>query len=224
MVPQWVRDRDAKQHTAKQARKIANEKKARETKANKVDALIAAHPVLAWLSYIHGGNLDRWLEGRYGATVSMDNFLSDMHWALDKGEMSERQIAAAENSVNRIFNRYAATQKREAEKAATVASGVKAPEGKVTVTGKVVSIKDQVNDFSYYGGVIWKMVVKTDDGWAVWTTIPAKLIDSLSDISGADWRDRILNRTVTFTATLTRSDRDPLFAFGKRPSQASIVE
>jgi len=217
-VPMWVRDRDDKRFADKAERKENKARKARQSHDEKINALIDDHPVLAWLSYIAHGDIaeifNEWNE-----------FLADMNRALfDKGVMSERQISAAENAIDRLFTRYAITQKREADKAALVKSGVQAPEGKVTVTGEIVSIKDQPDNYNYYGGVIWKMVVKTVDGWAVWVTIPSTLIDSVSayNLSG-NWQDRLLHKTVTFTATLTRSDKDPLFAFGKRPTKAQLV-
>ena len=63
---------------------------------------------------------------------------------------------------------------------------------------------------SQYGTTL-KMTVKvTAPGgiFLVWVTIPAGL-------------NAVRGDAVEFHATLTRSDRDPAFAFGKRPTQAS---
>ena len=64
------------------------------------------------------------------------------------------------------------------------------------------------NDF---GGAM-KMLVALDTGAKVWVSIP-------DAIGGFDLK----NKMVAFTATFTVSDTDPLFAFGKRPSNATIL-
>lgn len=83
-----------------------------------------------------------------------------------------------------------------------------APEGKVTVTGTVLS--EQMKD-GYYG-MQHKMLVQDDTGFKVWSTVPSKL----SDVEKGD--------RVTFVATLTVSGNDKKFAFAKRPSKAAFVE
>ena len=93
---------------------------------------------------------------------------------------------------------------------------VPAPEGRITVRGKIVSVKEHVSDF----GECWKMTVKvaTDVGtWLCWGTAPASLLDDAC-------RE---NRTckgleVEFTATLKRG-REAHFAIFKRPTNCKIV-
>lgn len=86
---------------------------------------------------------------------------------------------------------------------------VPAPEGTVTIHGTVVSVKAHE---SYYGFTTKMTIkVKTDAGvFLVWMTKPAGL-------------NATINSNVVVTATLTRSDRDPSFAFGKRPRAATIA-
>jgi hypothetical protein len=79
---------------------------------------------------------------------------------------------------------------------------VPAPEGRVTFTGRILSIKERDG---YMGGIEYKMTVKveTPDGsWLAWMTAP----------SGTE-----KGQVVNITATLSRSRDEAHFAFGKRP-------
>ncbi len=87
---------------------------------------------------------------------------------------------------------------------------VPAPEGRVTFTGTVVSIKDHESDW----GSCYKATVKveTPDGsWLVWLTLPSGL--------GAQDRGAIIKVTATLTP-----GREAFFAFGKRPVLKEIVQ
>jgi hypothetical protein len=125
-----------------------------------------------------------------------------------KGSMSEKQIALVVKLMAQTDERLVRREQIDIEKAELLAAGVRAPEGRMEITGEIVSTKIVESD---YGSTL-KMVVKTDEGWAVWSTVPAS-------IECASKGDRI-----TFTATLEISDRDPLFAFAKRPTKAQILE
>ena len=96
---------------------------------------------------------------------------------------------------------------REAEEAAAWAAAAEVPTGRVEVTGEVISIRTNENEWGY----ITRTVVRDAQGFKVWGTLP-------SAISGAKRGD-----IVTFTATLTPSNDDPKFGFFKRPTKASIV-
>ena len=63
-------------------------------------------------------------------------------------------------------------------------------------------------------GSTLKMIVKTEAGWKLWVTVPNSIMGTDEGLSG---------KHVTLTATVTPSDRDSKFAFGKRPSKASLV-
>ena len=86
--------------------------------------------------------------------------------------------------------------------------GIKAPSGKVSVTGKVLSQKFVENDF---GGNV-KMLVEAEEGYKVWLTRPS----SISEVEVGD--------KIQFNANLTPSLQDQLFAIGKNPSKATILE
>ena len=110
-----------------------------------------------------------------------------------------------------------AKAEREARRAALLEAGVSVPEGRTTVTGVIVSIKAEETFYTYSGGVTLKMLVETEEGFRLWGTMPRALEGNYNTVSAEE------GDTVTFTATLTASDDDPLFGFFKRPTKASIV-
>lgn len=123
---------------------------------------------------------------------------------LAYGNLSEKQVAAFISSIARDLKRSA---DREAE---AVMSIVIPPivEGKTTMTGEILSIKTHYSDF----GACLKMLVKLNDGNKVWGTLP----------SGLD--EAAVGDKVTFTATVTKSDKDDHFGFFKRPTRAGIEQ
>jgi hypothetical protein len=117
-----------------------------------------------------------------------------------KGTLSDAQVAAVRKSIVKDRERAA---RREDE----LADAEPVPSGKGTITGEIVKIDLQVNDY----GSREVMTVKDDRGFKVWGTQPRSLYE-------AKVGDR-----VTFTATLERSDRDEFFGFFKRPSKAKTL-
>lgn len=120
-------------------------------------------------------------------------------------------------SIWRKAHRYELTERQRdayvkaladaADRAAEEAARQPAPAGRTTVVGKIVSRKSQEGQW----GTTPKIVVATEPGWRVYVTCP-----------DAIWQAEV-GDTVQFDATLTPSDDDPTFAFGKRPSKATIV-
>jgi hypothetical protein len=101
-------------------------------------------------------------------------------------------------------------EQRDAERAerdAAHEAGEDAPEGRVVITGTVLAFKVQE---SMYGDVL-KMLVQDDRGFRVWGSVPSSLDD-------AERESRI-----TFTATVTASDKDAKFGFFKRPAKAAVI-
>ena len=131
--------------------------------------------------------------------VRNNSFLSELRYRYLKfHSLSTAQIAAVERSME-----------DEARRAALIASGIKAPEGDHLVCGTIVSVKASTYGFG--------AVVTADGGYRVWFRLPASLtrqVDSPIDAKG---------RKVEFSATLTRSDNDALFAFAKRPTNAKFL-
>lgn len=124
-------------------------------------------------------------------------FMWDMKFRIftEERALTENQTKA----IRGIMERAA----REAAESSPVV------EGRVVITGKVLSVKER---FSAYGSVL-KITVKDDRGFRVWGTLP-------SAIAGQG----CTGRRVTFTATVETSDDDPAFGFFKRPTKAALLD
>lgn len=204
-------------------RETARLNRERATREEKMNALIEQCPGLVWASYAHNieaagarevvdemyGPMTDWSTA-FGNVTRTGRALSTLHDIYAKakryGEISDKQSELVEKLVVQVTERYAEYLERESAKAAKIAAGVKAPEGRVVVEGEVVSVKWQDSDF----GGAFKWTVRTDEGWAVWGTVPVGL-------------DVDKGARVRFTATVTPSDSDPLFGFAKRPAKAQIL-
>jgi len=136
-------------------------------------------------------------------------FIADVYERFQRtGKLTEKQIAAVEKALVRYDERMVRLAQRDADKAKLLAAGVRVPEGKVTVVGEIVSIKWKDSDF----GGSYKMTVRSDEGWAVWLTLPSAL----------EYADAVAGDRVSFNCTITASD-DVTFGFGKRPTKAVIL-
>lgn len=137
-----------------------------------------------------------------------DGFFSSLvRQLMDNGELSDKQVAAIRPAIERARKWIEVNKQREAEADILKAAGVKAPDGRVEVKGKIVSIKGYDTPYGYEV----KMLVQAEQGYKVWLTKPSSI-----------WSAEEGN-VIQFTATLTPTD-DPLFAYGKRPSKAQIVK
>lgn len=144
-----------------------------------------------------------------GEVVRKNDFLSDLRRKLyTYGDLSPRQVSAAERCIVGEKRRAEWAAKRAEEKAALAAAGVEAPEGRVEFEGEVVTVKEHYGRF----GTVTKIVVKASQGWSCWVSLPI----------GID-RDSVRGKRVKLTASLTRSDKDKTFAFGKRPSGFEVL-
>ena len=183
----------------------------RRAKAHKVrlrisllrDEFIAAHPEVA-----------DWVDADTQPEHANNGFLHDIIVKLNQyGSLSDRQLAAVPASLQRD-REYAARLAAEE----TEVKGP-APEGRVVVTGVVLSTKLQESDF----GSTLKMLLKLDNNSRVWLTVPR--IDHLPN--GVDDRDAELfvgrGDALTLRATFTPSQDDASFAFGKRPHATAWV-
>jgi hypothetical protein len=130
-----------------------------------------------------------------------DEFARSLNRGIrDFGSLTEKQAASLPGSVERTRNFIAA--------AIDAGETPDVPEGKQAIKGEVVSIKWHDHAF----GSTMKMVVKVEQGWAVWGSVPDAIAIEVE-----------VGDTVTFTAGVTRSDRDPKFGFFKRPTKAAII-
>lgn len=178
-------------------REAAKLNRERTAKQAKIDAAIEADPILGeLLAAMDAGELS--------------GFLADIAWKFRQyGDLSPRQIAAAERAYRQQVERKAAQAQRQAEEEAAKAAGnvEQVPSGRLVVTGEILSSQWRDNGF---GGAL-KMLVRDDRGFKVWGTQP-------STVSGLDKGAR-----VTFTATLEPSGDDAYFGFATRPSKAAAA-
>jgi hypothetical protein len=171
-----------------------------ETHNARVAAAVAAHPVLeAW-----------------GDLIGEDSFLMDLWTKAFDYDLSDKQVAAAANAIQRRIDREAA---RTAEQAAKK----DAPEGRVTVTGVVAAVKYTEGDF----GGQWKMLVKAEGDFTVWSSIPAGLWDAIKETrESEDWNpfaEDFKGCTIRFSATLKQAREDSTHAFASRPTKPQIL-
>lgn len=131
-------------------------------------------------------------EGLADALKTDHRISVDLSDKLDRsGYLSDAQVALA-------FRLTDQAKTREEENA----NASPAPSGRVVVTGTVLSVDERENDFGY----VWKMLVKSDEGFKVWSSVPRGF--DVEELKG---------KTVTFKVTLKPSNDDPTFAFGSRP-------
>lgn len=141
------------------------------------------------------------IEQAKGEIHAKNSFVHDVLSKLNQyGSLSERQVAAVLKSLARDVE----TVTSKAAEATEVKGD--APEGRVTVTGTVLSTK-LVEGF--YGSSL-KMLMKLENNSRIWLTVPSK-----ASINRGD--------TVTITASFELSKDDKSFAFGKRPSLVKVV-
>jgi len=98
--------------------------------------------------------------------------------------------------------------RRKAERTAD-AESVPVTDERILITGEVVKIAVQENDFGFRD----VMTVEDDRGFRLWGSVPSSL--DIEDIK---------NKRITFTAKVTQSDRDPKFGFFKRPTKAEMFK
>ncbi len=126
---------------------------------------------------------------------------------------------AAERSAEQV-KRDAEKAERDAAKAAADADRADAPTGRVDIVGTVERLTEREGEY----GLTYKMIVETDDGWRLWVTQPTSLFEIPEDDGDHDrLRSVIEGERVAMTVTVTPSDDDPKFAFGKRPAKAVLV-
>lgn len=125
------------------------------------------------------------------------------------GSLSDKQWIFLNTLKTQIEN-FETDEATRAEKQKHVPD---APKGRHEIKGKVVSIKEQIWDDGYNSSSTWKMLVLADEGYKIWSTIPAAILDDVE-------RDT----KIRFNVTLEPSDKDSKFAYGSRPAKAVICE
>ena len=172
------------------------------------------------------GRNDRWIaadetrrevEGFLFGWFGTDGFLGAMCAQLDEwGHLTEKQEAA----VRKIMaDRKEREAKRAAEREAERAAGADCPEGRIVLTGVIISTDLRENAF----GDTWKMLFKSDDGFKLWGTVADALFCWDEECRPQVLAENMPGKRVTFTATVTPSADDEKFGFFKRPTKAEWV-
>lgn len=169
-------------------------------KAERIADLVAAHPLLAWLTYNTVEALDGYNE-----------FIESIGYKmLRDGALSDRQIESVEKAIVRATEFADKKAARKAAEEAAKASGemepVPATDARIQITGEVLSTKTVETQF----GVQFKMLVRDDRGFKVYGTEPT----SIQALKGS---------RVTFMAKVERSRDDEFFGFFSRPTKAAIL-
>lgn len=196
LVPQPIREADFTAHRDKLARAAAKGAAVRKQREEARADLLEQHPILV--------DLNEFSE-EYG-------FLADMYRCLEKGEFSERQLAATLRTLEQNRQRFAQQQQREQRHEELVAAGVALPTGRITFTGTVASVRVDQG----YPRTTYRMKVESSDGWSVWGTCPKALYAQVENLN------QLRGRSITLTATLAPSNDDPLFGFMSRPTLVEL--
>ena len=132
--------------------------------------------------------------------------------------ITDGDYSAQEKVMMAILNAH----QRDKERAEEKAQAADVPEGRMVIEGQVLSVKEYDGDF----GEQWKMLVKADEGWTVFGTVPRSLLE-IPNPASDKWYDRLMverGQRVKFTATVKVSRKDRTHGYYSRPSKASIVE
>lgn len=213
----------AKRRAAHADRAKAKRRTAEERAAAGRAALIEAHPLLAAL-----------LTDEY---ADASDFMCDMRARLQSGEMTPRQVKAACDAIERDRERARQKADRVAREAAARAAGVTVPSGRLTFTGRIVSVRAELDRYSWQERYIDRCLIEHADGWRVWGTLPRGLEPPEPHGNYGEtlpreeterrfalwkgWTSRLPGREVTIAAILERSEEDQLFGFFKRPRLVS---
>ena len=177
----------------------------REQKKASILAFIAANTQFSEMYNFASQNV-----GNTFASVRGEYEISTIRDIIQKleqyGSISEGQTGFAITLYARLVETIEQTKVIEAAKAALLASGAKAPEGKQSVSGTILGFKEVD---SYINGRIrytTKAIIQLDNG--------TKCYGTLASCSQA-----MKGAKVTFTADFQISNTDPLFSFYKRPTK-----
>jgi hypothetical protein len=173
----------------------------------------------------------------YRHSEDSSTFLHDLAVQVSDGwngkpkPLSENQEFAALRTIADISLREKAEEQRKA-------AARPAPEGRSEISGQIVKIS--VRD-GYAGRIEYKATVRCD-GFAVWVTLPRaveswvtanrrkELWDGWKPSHGTDyqgasdrWTSILRGFQISFTADVSRSERDESFGFAKRPIKVSFA-
>jgi hypothetical protein len=216
----WCHGRAVRKAQADRKRAAEHQKKIDAAHANQI-ALQAADPEV--FEFLMGivieddtqhlfATYDEWAEQAQPVKLEKDGFIRTMaetlRWVGPSKPFTPNMIAA----VRRTMEKRAGQAAKAAE--------TPAPSGRVQVTGEIVSAKIVEGDY----GTSYKAVVKDDQGFRVWVSIPSSLMgEFFSTVDYTDIIEGLKGRRLTFAAALEVSADDVSFAFGKRPTKGAWI-
>jgi hypothetical protein len=142
-------------------------------------------------------DMKKWFRSLDKDTLIANEYIASLHSMIEDEMISERKLPLFAS----IYQAYVTGIRNREER---VTPTVPVPEGRVVVTGKVVSLKSYDSDF---GGSVTKMLVVLEDGNKVFCTAVG---------------NATVGETITIKVTLTR--KDDHFAIGKVPKEVVVAE
>lgn len=177
-------------------RKMRAGANARNAKAARLAATLENHPALEGLRFYSVMSTDPLGQGRDDFLISLANQL------FERGELSEKQIAAAERALARVAEREA----KKAEEAEAMTNVPAMTEGRRLISGTIISKKWKDSPFGYGSSGAWKIVIRDAEGYRYYGTLPG----------AASELDR--DSHIQIVASIKPSDDDPHFGFFSRPT------
>lgn len=175
---------------------------AREAQAgkNKAQTILADNGLTAaWTIYATEG------EARANFKYEESTITDIVGKLVRYGSVSGRQLDFVRNLLTQIDKRAGLKAAREAADAN--AKPLPKFDGRATIEGVVLSIKTGENAYGPYT----RMLVRADDGWKVFGSVPAQI----ADVQRGD--------RVRFAAKVEPSKDDPKFGFFSRPAKGEII-
>lgn len=229
----WCHDRAmAKARREKAAE--AKAKAAQDSRDARVAKMQAEEPeIFTLLKNLYDAEEEAYQTGDFSVVKRAGGFLRNMAANLFNASGTE----FTPNMIEALRRTVEAKAAKAAEAAAHPA-----PTGRLVVTGEVVSTKIVDGDY----GTAYKIMVKDDQGFRVWVSIPKAQADeayeawldqieangsSVHDFGSGVWfvgtndgvYTGVKGKRITFTATLEPSKDDVSFAFGSRPTKGSWI-
>lgn len=178
------------------------------TNCRKRLAFLEAHPELKAV-------IDRWDAILADPVHRANSFIRDIVAKFNQyGELSERQLVCLTQSIQRDIDGARRREEAARRQAALTAAGVTAPSGRVTVEGKILSVKAYDG---FRGTTQWKMLVVLTSGAKVFVAVPASVLSTVNDPRDLRFKG------VRLTATFSPKPEDRTFAYGSRPTAGEVI-
>lgn len=158
------------------------------------------------------------------------DILADLHRKLIQwGSLTDKQAAFARKLADEIANPKAIVcdfcgEAEHAAKECTNRASVPLTDERIVVTARIITARYEETQY----GSSLKGLFETPTGFKLWGTIPAAIYDAVFTGEHAALSptglDELRGKYVTFTAKVSRSDRDASFGFINRPTKAGLAE